>query len=358
MGVTTGDTENQIDHIAIARRWRLSLQDVRTKRGADVSSDHHLLVAKIKLKLLGKKRTKAKRWKFNIGRLKDPKIVTEYQLSLRNRFSALQHLNEYEEDINSTWELTRDAIIKTCEETLGFIQQNRKRWISEKTWETICERRQDKERILNAKTRQQKRQTTEKYVKRDKEVKKRCKQDKRDYVEQLAQQAESACGKGDIMSLYNTIRQLGSKPLNNNTPVKDKSGVTLSKLEDQLGRWKEHFQEVLNRPPPTDPPNLEAGPTLNIEVGDIMEAEVITAIRHLKNGKAGGIDNTHPEPLKLMDNVSLSHLHHLLNRIWNEEYISEDWHKGLLVKLPKKGNTSLCNKIGKELRCYRSPAKY
>ena len=71
----TGDTENQTDHIAVTRRWRPFLQDVRTKRGADVSSDDHLLVAKIKLKLLGRKRTEAKRRKFNIDR----KFVNKYQ---------------------------------------------------------------------------------------------------------------------------------------------------------------------------------------------------------------------------------------------------------------------------------------
>mgnify|MGYP001795573697 CR=1 FL=1 len=38
-------------------------------------------------------------------------------------------------------------------------------------------------RILNAKTRQQKRQTTEKYVKRENEVKRRYKQEERDYIE-------------------------------------------------------------------------------------------------------------------------------------------------------------------------------
>ena len=44
-------TENQIDHICIVKRFRRSLQDVRVQRGVDAPSDHHLLMAKIKLKL-------------------------------------------------------------------------------------------------------------------------------------------------------------------------------------------------------------------------------------------------------------------------------------------------------------------
>ena len=110
--------------------------------------------------------------------------------------------------------------------------------------------------MFNKKTTQQKRQTEEQYVKRDKEVKRRCKQDKRDYVEQLAQQTESACGKGDIKSLYNITRQLRCK-------LSNKNGVTLTKFEDQLGRWKEHFQKVLNRTPSNIPSKLRN--RLNIE---------------------------------------------------------------------------------------------
>ncbi|CAC5368115.1 unnamed protein product [Mytilus coruscus] len=45
------NTENQIDHVCISKKFRRSLQDVRVKRGADASSDHHLIVAIVKLKL-------------------------------------------------------------------------------------------------------------------------------------------------------------------------------------------------------------------------------------------------------------------------------------------------------------------
>ena len=40
-----GKTTNQIAHIAVNGKWRRSLQYVRVYRGADVNSDHHLLVA-------------------------------------------------------------------------------------------------------------------------------------------------------------------------------------------------------------------------------------------------------------------------------------------------------------------------
>ena len=47
-----GKTENQIDHITIGRKWRRSLHDVRVRRGVDAASDHHLVVAVLKTKLI------------------------------------------------------------------------------------------------------------------------------------------------------------------------------------------------------------------------------------------------------------------------------------------------------------------
>ena len=43
--------KKQIYHLLISGKWRKSLQDVRFRKGADVGSDHHLVVKHIKLKL-------------------------------------------------------------------------------------------------------------------------------------------------------------------------------------------------------------------------------------------------------------------------------------------------------------------
>ncbi|CAG2203759.1 unnamed protein product [Mytilus edulis] len=109
-----------------------------------------------------------------------------------NRFPAISDLDIEENDINNTWEQTKNVILETCEETLGYMQYKRKNWMSDNTWVKVEERRIAKEKVLNATTRQQKRQTQDLYIEKDKEVKKNCKKDKRNYVEQLAQEAEIA----------------------------------------------------------------------------------------------------------------------------------------------------------------------
>ncbi|VDO70641.1 unnamed protein product [Schistosoma curassoni] len=44
-------TENQIDHIYVSKTFGRAMEDVRTRTGGEIASDHYLVVAKMKLKL-------------------------------------------------------------------------------------------------------------------------------------------------------------------------------------------------------------------------------------------------------------------------------------------------------------------
>ncbi|VDP28107.1 unnamed protein product [Schistosoma mattheei] len=44
-------TENQIDHNYINKKFRRTIEGVKTRRGPDIGSDHHLVVANLKPKL-------------------------------------------------------------------------------------------------------------------------------------------------------------------------------------------------------------------------------------------------------------------------------------------------------------------
>jgi len=63
--------KNQIDHLAINSKWRTSLLDTRVFRGADIGSDHMLVVGRLHLKLrrVVKEST---RTRLNLDRHKDP----------------------------------------------------------------------------------------------------------------------------------------------------------------------------------------------------------------------------------------------------------------------------------------------
>ena len=89
----SGQTVNQIDHICISRRWASALQDVRVYRGADVGSDHYLVVAEVKVKLkclASKKNHKI----LAVEKFKIQEIKHQCNEALQNRFIVLAELEE------------------------------------------------------------------------------------------------------------------------------------------------------------------------------------------------------------------------------------------------------------------------
>jgi hypothetical protein len=65
--------DNQIDHLAISKRFSRPLLDVRNKRGADIDSDHHLRIANFRYKILVTKK------KYNAQKLQMPNVRGEFK---------------------------------------------------------------------------------------------------------------------------------------------------------------------------------------------------------------------------------------------------------------------------------------
>ncbi|KAK2164497.1 hypothetical protein NP493_1413g00067 [Ridgeia piscesae] len=217
-------TENQIDHICIGRKFRRSMQDVRVQRGADAASDHHLMLARMKMKLKKRDVKRSTRTQYNVDFLKDRVTTETFRFTVRNKHEALQDLlDEGNMDIDTQWQ---------------------------------------------------------------------------------------------------QIKEID---------------------EEQLKRWREHFEELLNRPPPQNPPDITpAEEVLQINCERPSKAEIEKAIHHMKSGKASGPDKIPAEAIKADIETSTEILHHLFGKIWEQEEIPTEWKEGYLVKLPKKGDMQDC----------------
>ena len=148
-----GISKNQIDHVAINKPWRSSLQDTRVVRSTDAGSDHHL-VAMIKMKLLVLKKPRSSRKKYCIYRFKDQTVREESVIAVANRYDALHNEPVDVEETELDIELKMYSF--TCEEVLGKAKRERKACTSENTWTLVEKRRVLKAKLEAAKTRQQK----------------------------------------------------------------------------------------------------------------------------------------------------------------------------------------------------------
>lgn len=112
-----GQHKNQIDHITTMDALKRSVLVVRAHRGADVDSDHNLVIIKIRLKLnkTGRKPTSSTGYE----KCK-PKVPEIRQLDLRNRFSALNESTTNDpEDVEQKWCNIKNAYNELPQTYLG-----------------------------------------------------------------------------------------------------------------------------------------------------------------------------------------------------------------------------------------------
>ena len=352
-----GRTKNQIDHVTINRKWRNSLKDVRTLRGADINSDHVLIRAELtqKLKTLNKKLEFRK--KYDIQKLKDTAKREEFAIELKNRFQILAE-ELVETDIEESWIKIKDTYSNTAEEVLGYRKRNHKEWITTDTLQKIETRMEIKQKKLNEGDSERQKILEEQYQLQDREVKRSARRDKRNYIETLAAEAEQANIQNNTKELYNITRKLSGKSNNNhNTGIQDKNGKLITNQEQQLKRWAEFIGQAFEVIEPEEELNVEddENTILNINTNKITKTEIRAALKSMKNGKAAGCDDIPVEILKADVTTTTDVLYQLFNKIWEKEEIPEEWRSGLLVKLPKKGDLTRCeNWRGITLLCITS----
>ncbi|GFS09274.1 hypothetical protein ElyMa_006616700 [Elysia marginata] len=99
-----------------------------------------------------------------------------------------------------------------------------------------------------------------------------------------------------VQQITKTLSGKQRKPA---TSVKDQPGYSIFTQEGQLASWKEHFEQLLNRPPPENSPDiLPARNDLPIIPEPPFKEEISKAIKALKLNKTAGPDLIPPEALK------------------------------------------------------------
>ena len=133
--------------------------------------------------------------------------------------------------------------------------------MSSDTWKAIESRRRLKRKVMDSRSQRLKERYQEMYRAANKEVKRRARADERKYMENLASLAEEAAARNEQGTEYKITKVITGKCHTTNMLVKDKNGALLTSEGEQESRWTEHLREVLNRPPPSEEPNIQKAAT-------------------------------------------------------------------------------------------------
>lgn len=326
-----GRTRNQIDHVIVSKLFSGSLEDVKTRRGADINSDHQLLVGTFRLRPASIKQPK-RAVKYNISRLQDPSIAVLYNNSLTSNING------------DNWQDIAKACKQSARDILGLNDNRRKPWISDSTWAEIQNRKRIKNKLMRTKNPAEKLATRVEYRRSALTVKKLVQHDRDNYYENIADEIEQAANTGNMRKVYASIKKIGGNNIRSTAVIKDSRGNVLTSPDQQLNRWREYYTD---HPQTQGNTTYDQQPIIHNQLRDISTeppttAEIQTALLKLGNGKSAGPDDIPAELLKYGAPTLALVLTPVIRNVWITNQIPVEWKEGVVITIPKKGDLSEC----------------
>ena len=333
-----GKTHNQIDYIMVKKRFSSSVNITKTRSfpGADIGSDHELVMMTFKLHLKRTKKQGHARIRFDVDKLKDPHVAEVFQAMIGGKFAALSILDS-DMDLDMLTHTFNAAVTDTANEILGKHRPVKKPWVTTEILD-LC----DKRRELKKKKNKNDAEGTTEYRTVNRQIKKGMKKAKEDWIGEQCENIEDSLKKNNKKRACHLVKDLTSTKQERTTTIQDKSGTCLTENEDVLKRWTEYCSELYNYRATGDPEVLNVPPATNNDNHPILREEVGAAVKTLKKGKSAGVDNIPAEMVQAGGEDMISVLLIICNKIWQTGEWPTQWTQSLVIILPKKGNLQLC----------------
>ena len=330
-----------IDFVVVSADLRPSVLDTRVKRGAELSTDHHLVVSWFRWrgKPLDRPGKPKRVVRVNWERLKEDPVREEFNCHLLRSFSDTPVEGE---DIEHEWSVFKASIADAAAASCGFRAVGSSRggnprtaWWTPEVREAVRLKKEAFRVLLSRRTPE----TVAGYRQARRRAAAAVTEAKQRVWEKFGEDMEKDF-RAAPKCFWKTIRHLRRGKQGSIQAVYSKDGTLLTSTEEVVGRWKEHFEDLLNpiNPSSTTEAELEddGGSTL------ISLEEVAGVVKHLHSGKAPGIDEIRPEMLKALGVEGLSRVTCLFNIAWKSGTVPREWQTGVVVPLFKKGDQRVC----------------
>ena len=154
----------------------------------------YLVEIRLKLKLKRNPREMKGRTRLDTQKLADEEMLVKYNIEVRNRFQALTEPEEENADhMNNRME---NIYVGAAKDVLGIAKRTSKPWLRNGTWKKVEERRQLKLKLESTCSEKVKKRIKEQYKGKDQEVKRSACEDKRYWMNEMADIAERAAENG------------------------------------------------------------------------------------------------------------------------------------------------------------------
>ena len=204
------------------------MQSAKTRLEADCGLDHHLLIAKFRLKLkkVGKT-TRTFRYDLN-------QIPYDFTVEVRKRFKGLDLIDKVPEEL---WAEVHDIVQEAVIKTIPKIKKCKKaKWLPEEALQ-IAEKRRE------AKGKEEK----ERYTHLNAEFQRIARRDKKAFLSYQCKEREENNRMGKTRDLLKKIRDTkGTFHVKMGT-IKVRNGMDPTEAEDIKKRWQEYTEELYRK---------------------------------------------------------------------------------------------------------------
>ena len=332
-----GKRHNQIDYIVIKRRFQTSVNIVKTRSfpGADIGSDHDLVMMTFKLHLKKVSKQGHSRIRFDLEKLKDPEVAEMFKARIGGKFAPLTLLDADDVNMDDLINKFNVAVTETANKTLGKYRHHKQPWVTSKTLHLCNKRRELKKDKFTTEGAKQ-------YKAVNQQIKKGMVKARETWIEERCQEIDDSLGKNNNKKAYQLVKDLTNSKQGRTTTILDKNGKHLREDRDILNRWTEYCSELYNHKVKGDPEVLKHPPVTNTDSHPILREEVEAAVKSLKPGKSAGVDNIPAELLQAGGETMIDVLLNICNKIWQTGEWPTPWTQSLVITLPKKGNLLQC----------------
>ena len=325
-------SHHQIDYILVKRRFQSSVNIAKTRsfRGADIYSDHELVMMSFRLHLKKMKKQDHTRIKFDLEKLKDPNVAEVFEAQIGGKFAPLLLLDADGTGIDNLTDMFNTAVTETAMEVLGKKRIIKKPWVTPDLLELCDERRNLK------KSKYDSIEEADKYRQADKRVKMNMRKAKENWIAEQCKDIDKNLKLNNTKKAYQVVKDLTNNKQGRPSTILDKDGKCLTESKDILSRWTEYTSELYSHSTTGDLEKLNTNPSTDTDNFPILREEVEIAVKSLKKGKSAGIDNIPGELVQAGGRAMIEALHKLCQKIWESGEWPTQWIQSLVITLPKR----------------------
>ena len=211
------------------------------------------------------------------------------------------------------------------------------RWWTEEVAKVVGEKRQAWKMIEGIRDRGEQPSTGLKhlYGQKKKAARRAVDRARRSLEEELYRKLDQDGGKKMIFKMAWDRTEEG-RDVKRGAVIKHNNGRLITESKEVLRIWAANFKELLNRKGAASCLELPSSVRREVEVEEIRQEEVETAMHKMKKGKATGADEVWLEMLEMAGDVGVKWTGRLLNVCMQEGRIPKEWRMGLIVPIWKR----------------------